>query len=78
MNTSKLRRFAPLLLLLVMFMSACESSNSYGECIGAFDDPAPGTHYKLSVKNTVLAVIFFETVFVPVIVVANETRCPTN
>lgn len=66
------------ILLMVSALAGCTSKNEFGECIGAFDDKKPGVEYKISVWNTVLAVIFVETIFTPVIVVANEARCPIN
>lgn len=66
------------MLLMVAVLAGCTSENQYGPCIGAFDEPVPDVQYKLSVWNTVMAVIFFETVIVPVVVVANEAKCPIN
>ena len=66
------------ILLVASALAGCTSKNEYGECIGAFDEKKPGVEYKLSAWNTVLAVIFSETIIVPVIVIANETRCPIN
>lgn len=66
------------LIIAAALISGCTSSNEYGPCIGAFDDKAPGVPYRLSVKNTILAIIFFETIIVPIVVVADETRCPSG
>lgn len=66
------------LLTLAALLSGCTSKTEFGECIGAFDDKKPGLEYKLSVWNTVLAVIFVETIVVPVVVVANQARCPVG
>lgn len=66
------------ILAIMALLTGCTSSNEFGECIGAFDDKKPGADYKLSVWNTVLAVIFVETVVVPVVVVANQSLCPTG
>lgn len=66
------------LVVLATALSGCTSKNEFGNCIGAFDDKKPGVEYKLSTWNTVLAVIFSETIIVPVLVIANETRCPIN
>lgn len=63
------------LLALAALMSGCTSKNEFGECIGAFDDKKPGLEYKLSVWNTFLAVVFVETIVVPIVVVADEVRC---
>lgn len=65
-------------LLAVALMVGCTSKNEYGDCIGAFDDKKPGVEYKLSIWNTFLAVVFVETVVVPIVVVANKTRCPAG
>lgn len=66
------------MLLMAAALAGCTTENQYGPCIGAFDDPEPGVKYKLDVWNTVMAVIFVETVVVPVVVIANETKCPIN
>ena len=63
-------------LAACLLLTGCQSKTDLGECIGAFDDGEPGLQYKLSIRNTVLGAIFVETVFVPVIVVATEARCP--
>jgi hypothetical protein len=63
---------------IAILASGCTSRTEHGECIGAFDEGVPDLQYKLSIKNTVLAVLFSETIFVPVIVVANEARCPVG
>lgn len=64
------------ILLAALMLAGCTTKTPYGDCIGAFDDAKPGVQYRLSVRNTILAVVFVETVFVPVLVVANEARCP--
>jgi hypothetical protein len=69
--------FLIVFLCLAVF-GGCQSETPHGPCIGVFDDENPKLQYKLSVRNTVLGVIFFQTVFVPVIVLANETRCPVG
>jgi hypothetical protein len=66
------------LAILVALMTGCASKTEFGDCIGAFEDKKPDLDYKLSVRNTVLAVIFSETVVVPVMVVANQTHCPVG
>lgn len=66
------------LVLAAWMTAACTSETQFGPCIGAFDDRAPGLRYEVSTKNVVLACIFFETVFVPVIVAAKEVRCPVS
>jgi hypothetical protein len=57
-------------------LAGCTSKTEYGECIGVLQDKKPDLEYKLSVWNTFLAVVFSETIVVPVVVVANEHSCP--
>lgn len=64
--------------VLAISLAGCTSENSKGKCIGAFDKGQPNIEYKLSVKNTVLGVIFVETIVVPVVVIADETKCPVE
>jgi hypothetical protein len=69
---------ARLLLLTGCMIAAtcCTSETDYGKCIGAFDTPDPKLKYETSTTNVVLAVVFVETIFAPILVVAKETRCP--
>jgi len=67
-----------LMVLIVTMLAGCTTRTEYGTCVGAFDDKDPALVYKLDAWNTVLAIVFFETIFVPVIVVANETLCPVD
>lgn len=63
-------------LLAASLLAGCESKNEYGDCIGAFDDGAPGVKYKVSTRNAIVGIIFFELVAPPVFVVAEQARCP--
>lgn len=65
-----------LFMLCLFSFSACTSSTEYGECIGAFDDGDPSLVYSTSAFNIFLGVVFIETIIVPVIVLASETKCP--
>lgn len=64
------------ILLLTAFLAGCTSSTEHGKCIGAFDDKDPKLTYKLSIWNTFLAIIFSETIIVPIWVVVDEALCP--
>lgn len=63
---------------LTALFSGCTSSTQYGECVGVLQDKKPDLEYKLSIWNTLLAVVFSETVVVPIVVVANEHSCPVG
>jgi hypothetical protein len=62
--------------LMLALLTGCTSRTPYGQCIGAFDEKAPDVQYKVDGWNLAMAIIFFETVVVPVVVVATELRCP--
>lgn len=64
--------------ILFALLSGCTSHTEFGECVGVFDDKKPALEYKLSVWNTVLVIVFSETIIVPVVVVANEAQCPVG
>lgn len=73
----KMKKLISILLLTALLVS-CESHNEYGACIGLIDKGKPDKEYELSALNTVFAIVFVETVVVPVLVVAFETKCPVN
>lgn len=69
---------AILALVLAAMLTACTTRTDYGDCIGAFDAKDPAYHYDLSVWNMVLAVVFFETIVVPIVVINDYTHCPVG
>jgi PBP1b-binding outer membrane lipoprotein LpoB len=65
-------------LLLALLLSGCESSTDLGACIGINDSENPKLVYKYSVQNIVVGALLVETIFVPIIVVLNEIKCPVD
>lgn len=79
-----------LLLGAALLLSACEGSRDIPvrqpngqtivqtvQCVGiGGEGKRAGIEYKVSTRNVVVGVLFFETVFTPVIVAINETYCP--
>lgn len=65
-----------LIALATIFLAGCTSRTEYGQCIGLGDDKNPALHYKVSIWNAVLSIVFVETVIVPIIVVVDELECP--
>lgn len=63
-------------LLIAALLAGCTSKTEFGDCIGIADDKKPDLQYKVSAMNVFLAIIFIETVFVPVIVLVDQTSCP--
>jgi hypothetical protein len=62
--------------MIFSLLTACTSRTQYGECIGAFEEGKKDLYYKPSVLNIVLAVLFVETIIVPVFVIVDQTKCP--
>lgn len=56
--------------------SSVEIDGTTVPCIGAFDDPDPNYRYEAATVNIIMAVVFFETIVVPIVVLLDETRCP--
>jgi hypothetical protein len=63
-------------LLAAALLSGCTTRTEFGPCAGAFDEKDPKLTYKLSTWNLVLAVVFFEVIVPPIVVIADETTCP--
>lgn len=74
---SRLKKIIPLLLATFLF-TACTSSTKHGECIGALSTPDPTLRYEYDLGNIILAVIFSETIVVPLIVVFDDLKCPVG
>ena len=69
---------ATAILVVCSLISGCQSETDYGKCVGLGDDQDTTLHYKPSVRNIVVGVIFIEFVVPPVIVGVNEFYCPVG
>lgn len=63
-------------LLIAALLAGCTSKTEFGDCIGIADDKKPDLQYKVSALNVALAIIFSETIVVPVVVLVSEVSCP--
>lgn len=63
---------------LAIALAGCTSQTEHGRCIGVMQEKDPKKEYELSVWNTVMAVVFSETIIVPVVVIANQYQCPVG
>lgn len=63
-------------ILLIFFLTACTSSTEFGKCIGVDTIGKEELEYKISIKNSVIALLFAETIIVPIIVISDEIYCP--
>lgn len=71
--------FAAMLLGLTLFgASGCRSRTEYGECIGIQEDENTNLHYRVSTRNVILGVVFFETIFAPAVWLLADFKCPTG
>jgi len=66
-------------LLLLSTLASCSKSTKYGECVGWANEKEikdSKLTYEFSKWNIFLAVIFSETILVPVNVVGYNLECP--
>lgn len=66
------------LLVLAALTTSCQQKNINGQCIGLMDkeNKDPNHQYDISLWNVFLAVIFVETIVVPIVVVGYMLECP--
>lgn len=64
--------------LMMTMLVGCTSKTQYGHCIGITEKENATLHYKVSAWNVFLAIIFSETIIVPVLVLADEVSCPVG
>jgi hypothetical protein len=67
-----------LLALCLAVTTGCAYSNSYGRCIGVFDEPDPKLEYHYSVRNIVWTALSPWTIVSPVVWVLACAKCPTG
>lgn len=65
-------------IILILSTIGCTSRTEFGSCVGIGEQQKSNLKYKISGLNLFLSVIFFSTMFVPVIVAVNETFCPVG
>lgn len=63
---------------VLILLAGCESRTDYGSCVGMGEAQDPRLHYKLSARNVVVGVVFFELIVPPIVVASDETFCPTG
>jgi hypothetical protein len=64
--------------IIALYLSACTRSTSFGECIGIDDEPVPSLKYRYSLWNAGIALVFSETIIVPIYTLAKQIQCPTG
>lgn len=70
---------ALMLCLFTFAASGCRTSTDYGECIGVQDDKNPNLEYHVSVRNTVLGLLFIQAFMIPTAIwLFADFQCPTG
>lgn len=64
--------------LCLAFLTGCENSNIYGDCVGFGSEGDPALVYETSVRNAVISIFFVETLIVPVVWVTSDAKCPVR
>lgn len=76
---NKMKKFITILMMgALLFIAGCTSNTEYGECIGVAQEHNPDLKYEYDLTNIVIAIIFSETIIVPVIIIATDLKCPTG
>jgi hypothetical protein len=63
---------------LVLFLAACQSRTDIGKCVGVNDKQDPAFVYRVSTRNIIVGVIFFEMIAPPIVVALDELYCPVS
>lgn len=69
-----------IMMVAMLALSGCQYDNRHGECVGLMQEDlkVQDMSYNYSVRNIVLAVVFSQTIFVPIIVALTALQCPTG
>lgn len=66
-------------MLALVTLTGCTTANSKGKCVGLDEKgKQAGVEYKLSGWNVAMAVIFCETIVVPIVVILDDCKCPVE
>ena len=65
-------------LLLVLALTGCASRTEFGDCVGINDKQDPRLVYKLSIRNLIVGVVFFQMIAPPIYVVVDQLYCPVG
>ena len=76
-----MKKLSLVFLLMTMSLAACTTEVRIGDksvpCVGLDNaDRDPAYHYRVNGTNLVGALIFFETIFVPIYVAVDNLYCP--
>ncbi len=65
-------------IFLLLSLGACTSHTEHGECVGLLDQHKPNLNYEVSVWNGFVAIVFGETIIVPLYTLAKQIQCPVS
>jgi len=64
--------------LAAAMLTGCASKTEFGDCVGLGDKQKPDLTYKVSVRNLVVGIIFFELIAPPIYVAVDQLYCPVG
>ncbi len=64
--------------LALVALAGCASETPVGKCVGIIEERDPRLEYKLSVRNVVVGIVFFELIIPPVVVLSDQLYCPVR
>jgi hypothetical protein len=67
---------AILAILMVAALAGCASRTEFGPCVGIGDEKDPHLTYKVSARNLIVGLVFWELLAPPVVVAVDEFYCP--
>jgi hypothetical protein len=66
------------IIILMLSMSACTSSNKYGKCVGLNGNEDPKLQYEYSASNIAMGILFFSLIAPPIYVALDQLKCPVG
>ena len=67
-----------LIVLLMLTLASCSSSNDLGKCVGLNGHEDPKLNYEYSAWNIGVGIVFSELIVPPIIVALDELKCPVS
>jgi hypothetical protein len=67
-----------IVIILTILLAGCASQTEFGPCVGIGDKQDPALVYKISIRNAIIGVIFFQLIAPPFFVLVDEFYCPVG
>lgn len=70
------KKLSVMMLGLALLTAGCTTETKYGQCVGIGGERDPALKYETDAGNIIGAVIFFETIIIPIYVGLKAVECP--